>query len=253
MQEEKTHEEEEEQSFQRILTAFKDYEKAMFYWLRNKERQYVVLPSNHFLRIFSNNHSENAASDFTKPPNVISALRDRIRQNYTFLRNLCLPYHNLFPHLQLSSPHQSEDDTNNNKNSNNKVNSPEQHVNTNEHSHDVEADMNNLADIEKVKSTLRILVRDWSADGVEERLQCYQPILDELERRFRLKDEEMIASFSEEERKAELVKQRNHIRVLTPGTGLSRLTWEIANKGMLLVMIYLIYYIINMKMIIIII
>lgn len=35
-------------------------------------------------------------------------------------------------------------------------------------------------DMDKVKSTLKQLVRDWSTEGVAERMACYQPVLDEL-------------------------------------------------------------------------
>ena len=35
-------------------------------------------------------------------------------------------------------------------------------------------------DMDKVKSTLKQFVRDWSEDGAEERRQCYQPIIDEI-------------------------------------------------------------------------
>ena len=42
----------------------------------------------------------------------------------------------------------------------------------------------NLSEMDKVSSVLRQVVRDWSAEGEDERRQCYQPIIDELQRRF---------------------------------------------------------------------
>ena len=39
-------------------------------------------------------------------------------------------------------------------------------------------------DVEKVQSTLKMLVRDWSEDGANERDTCYKPILEELEHLF---------------------------------------------------------------------
>ena len=39
-------------------------------------------------------------------------------------------------------------------------------------------------DMEKVQSTLKQLVRDWSSDGQAERDACYQPIIDEIEQHF---------------------------------------------------------------------
>jgi len=65
----------------------------------------------------------------------------------------------------------------------------------------------------KVRSTLRQCVRDWSSNGVEERNQCYAPILRELERVY------------------PDAGTRGTRRVLIPGSGLGRLTWEIAKRG----------------------
>lgn len=67
-------------------------------------------------------------------------------------------------------------------------------------------------DLDKVKSTLRQCIRDWSKQGEAERNMSYKPILDKL---------------------AELYKpnQRSDIRILNPGCGLGRLTWEIAFMG----------------------
>ena len=65
--------------------------------------------------------------------------------------------------------------------------------------------------ISKMRSTLRQLVRDWSTEGLEERKMCYEPILNELTRVFK-------GNFTE-------------FKVLTPGAGLGRLTFEIARLG----------------------
>lgn len=65
----------------------------------------------------------------------------------------------------------------------------------------------------KVRSTLRQCVRDWGADGAQEREQCYSPIMKELERLFPDK------------------AARSKQRVLVPGSGLGRLTWEVAKQG----------------------
>lgn len=42
--------------------------------------------------------------------------------------------------------------------------------------------------VDKVHSTLRQLVREWSAFGAPERQQCYQPFLDELQKRLPVND-----------------------------------------------------------------
>jgi len=65
--------------------------------------------------------------------------------------------------------------------------------------------------MEKVLSTLKQCVRDWSEEGKEERAMCYGPILSEIKKLF--------------------PKPSTKIRMLVPGCGMSRLVWEIANAG----------------------
>ncbi|GET92197.1 hypothetical protein, conserved [Leishmania tarentolae] len=68
-------------------------------------------------------------------------------------------------------------------------------------------------DMNKVFSTLRQFVRDWSAEGVAERDCVYKPILDTLDRCFPNREE------------------RDNVRVLIPGAGLCRLSVELALRG----------------------
>lgn len=65
----------------------------------------------------------------------------------------------------------------------------------------------------KVRSTLKQCVRDWSSQGERERNACYGPILKELEHLYPNQSD------------------RAGVKVLIPGCGLGRLTWEIANRG----------------------
>ena len=69
-------------------------------------------------------------------------------------------------------------------------------------------------DMQRVRGVLQHLVRDWSADGADERDQCYTPLLTELE-----------ATFPRHE------VNRGSIRVLVPGAGLGRLAYEIRQRG----------------------
>ncbi|KAJ3099775.1 Chromodomain-helicase-DNA-binding protein 1-like [Phlyctochytrium planicorne] len=71
------------------------------------------------------------------------------------------------------------------------------------------------SDMDKVRSTLKQFVRDWSAEGKEERDATYKPILDTLERYFK--------DVSEDE--------RGDIAVLVPGAGLARLAYDIVKRG----------------------
>ena len=167
-------------------------------WLHSKEAQFLSLPQTTLRRLTYGEENPEQQSH-TSLEYLIGSLYNAIQQNSNFLRLLCSPYHNLFPHLPPSSPSPSP--------SSSSSSSPLSVTH---------------ADIDKVKSTLKIIARDWSKEGAVERLQCYQPILDELDLRF---------PTSPSANKQLLVQQRKHIRVLSPGTGLSRLTWEIANLG----------------------
>jgi len=75
---------------------------------------------------------------------------------------------------------------------------------------------------EKVRSTLRSFVRDWSDSGKEEREACYSPILEVLGREF------------------PEPKERGGKKVLIPGCGLGRLAMEVAAMGMSLHSFFLI-------------
>lgn len=69
--------------------------------------------------------------------------------------------------------------------------------------------------MDKVRSTLRQLVRDWSEEGKEEREASYQPIKDAL-----------LAHFSDIP-----AEERHNFRVLVPGAGLCRLAYDVAKLG----------------------
>ncbi|KAK0184523.1 N2227-like protein-domain-containing protein [Armillaria mellea] len=70
-------------------------------------------------------------------------------------------------------------------------------------------------DMDKLRSTLKQFVRDWSEEGKEEREACYGPMKDALLYHF--------ASSSDEDRKK--------LRVLIPGAGLGRLAYDVAKLG----------------------
>lgn len=69
-------------------------------------------------------------------------------------------------------------------------------------------------DMDKLKSTIKQFVRDWSDDGKLERDSCYQPIIDQI-----------LQSYPRDE--GDISK----IKILVPGAGLGRLAWEIAKHG----------------------
>ena len=67
-------------------------------------------------------------------------------------------------------------------------------------------------DLEKARSTLRQLFRDWSEEGRQEREACYNPIFKALQ-------------------KEALVKVETKLQVLVPGAGLGRLVFELCCLG----------------------
>lgn len=71
-------------------------------------------------------------------------------------------------------------------------------------------------DMDKLRSTLKQFVRDWSEEGKEERETCYTPMKDAL-----------VAHFSDKPSP----ESRQNIRVLVPGAGLGRLAYDVANLG----------------------
>ena len=68
--------------------------------------------------------------------------------------------------------------------------------------------------MEKVLTTIKQFVRDWSTEGSDERQACYQPIIDEIRRLF-------------PPEKVEPSK----ISILVPGAGLARLMVDLAKCG----------------------
>jgi len=71
------------------------------------------------------------------------------------------------------------------------------------------------SDMDKARSTIRQLYRDWSADGEPERKACFDPMIAALNK----------ASASLPP------SQRCHLHVLVPGAGLGRLAFEVCRAG----------------------
>ncbi|KAH9947863.1 N2227-domain-containing protein [Amylocystis lapponica] len=70
-------------------------------------------------------------------------------------------------------------------------------------------------EMDKLRSTLKQFVRDWSREGLPEREACYNPMTAALVEHF--------PDIPQEE--------RGNFRVLVPGAGLGRLAWDVANLG----------------------
>lgn len=88
---------------------------------------------------------------------------------------------------------------------------------------------------DKVRSTLRSFVRDWSEAGAAEREACYTPCLEALERHLPYQGNNTSSSGTEESHGDSETKgkkrDRGNVNVLVPGCGLGRLAMEIAARG----------------------
>ncbi|KAJ3113334.1 hypothetical protein HK100_002019 [Physocladia obscura] len=71
------------------------------------------------------------------------------------------------------------------------------------------------SDMDKVRSTLRQFVRDWSDAGKKERHDTYHPIMEAIDK--------LYGNLPTE--------QRGKLKVLVPGAGLGRLAFDIAKEG----------------------
>ncbi|WVR08449.1 hypothetical protein IAU60_005504 [Kwoniella sp. DSM 27419] len=88
---------------------------------------------------------------------------------------------------------------------------------------------------DKVRSTLRSFVRDWSVEGVRERQACYDPCLEALERHFSrttlISEAHGVMDTEGCNHEKTAKRARGSVRVLVPGCGLGRLAMEIAARG----------------------
>ena len=69
------------------------------------------------------------------------------------------------------------------------------------------------SDMDKAKTTVRQLYRDWSAEGADERRSCYEPVLNDVAEAFSLS------------------LDKSNVKVLVPGAGLGRLVYEFCKRG----------------------
>ncbi|KIY53912.1 N2227-domain-containing protein [Fistulina hepatica ATCC 64428] len=83
------------------------------------------------------------------------------------------------------------------------------------HGHDPGRYKSTEFDMDKLRSTLKQFVRDWSTEGQEERETTYAPMKEALLEHF--------SGISEEDRRK--------LRVLVPGAGLGRLAYDVAKLG----------------------
>lgn len=70
-----------------------------------------------------------------------------------------------------------------------------------------------VLDMDKARTTVRQMYRDWSMEGSQERLACYEPVIRDVHNLFGKREE------------------RIQVKILVPGAGLGRLVYEFCRQG----------------------
>ncbi|MCQ2819544.1 MAG: carnosine N-methyltransferase family protein [archaeon] len=119
----------------------------------------------------------------------VAKLRKAIWLNYTFLIKIVTPYKSMFKYFKAKTGEVV-----------------------------IEPLFVHPKEIIKLRSTLKLFIRDWAIEGKKEREMCYTPILNALKEYF---------PKTEENKK----RYQEGITVLLPGAGLGRLVYELAKLG----------------------
>ena len=166
-------EEEERLHFQKVQNSFRSYKKHSLAAVHRREEYLGRLPKEH-QRLLRKHGYQDTLDD----------LKEAVEQNSGIISDIMADVEGMFENVS----HQAKagEDT--------RVR-PSQ------------------MDMDKVQSTLKQLVRDWSSCGAGEREQCYSPILAALQGLHPLRED------------------RGKVKVLVPGAGLGRLAFEIAREG----------------------
>lgn len=166
-------EQEERLHFQKVRNAFRSYKKHSLAAVHRREEYLGRLPKEH-QRLLRKHGYQNTLDD----------LKMALDQNYSIITEILADVEDMFENV--SHPSQADLDP--------RVRPAQM-------------------DMDKVQSTLKQLVRDWSNAGLTERNQSYTPILTALR-----------GLFPDTGDRAER-------KVLVPGAGLGRLAYEIAKEG----------------------
>ncbi|CEG70080.1 hypothetical protein RMATCC62417_06035 [Rhizopus microsporus] len=164
----------------KVITAFASYKRFSLNNNHRRRRDYLSLPEHH----------KKLIPDFLDKVNKVD---ECIEHNMTFIRDI-VKSANMFLDPSIME-HSQQKLYSSMRNSNRPPVSP--------------------MDMDKVRSTLKQFVRDWSKQGERERKLTYDPIIQELNTLFQHVPAD----------------KRGDIRVLVPGAGLGRLAFDIASQG----------------------
>jgi len=166
-------EEAERLHFQKVKNAFRSYKKHSLAAVHKREEYLSRLPKEHQRLLRKHGYQE-----------TMDDLKEAVDQNHGIISKIMADVEEMFENV----------------------------------THQVKAESDprvrpSLLDMDKVHSTLKQLVRDWSSAGAVEREQCYSPIIKAL-----------TALYPDRGSRCEK-------KVLVPGAGLGRLAFEIAAQG----------------------
>jgi len=164
-------EEEERMHFQKVTNAFRSYKKYSMAAIHKREEYLSKLPVEHQKLLRKHGYQD-----------VLDDLKQAVEQNNDIIVHILKDVEGVFENVSYASKA------------------------------DVDPRMRpGSVDMDKVQSTVKQIVRDWSSVGKEEREKCYRPLLNTL-----------LAIYP---------ANRNNIKVLVPGAGLGRLAFDIAMEG----------------------
>ncbi|XP_013407233.1 carnosine N-methyltransferase [Lingula anatina] len=180
--------EKEREHFRRIICAFRHYKDHSLQRVFTEQIAYQKIPDHHKALI----------PDF---PKHMDEVRHCIAQNYELIKNIIKNTNHMFENEEFPAESDILQNTQSNGEETPTKRAPSLPIPA-------------TFDMDKVKTTLKQFVRDWSTDGKAERDACYKPVLEEIQRRF----------------------PRNKcnpssVYVLVPGAGLGRLAHDIARLG----------------------
>ena len=163
---------EEKLHFQKVANAFRSYKKHSINTVHKKEEYLNRLPIEHQKLLRKHGYQD-----------TLDDLKQAVEKNMEVIQHILLDVDGMFENVS----HQKD-------------------------AKEVDPRVRPTAmDMDKVQSTIKQIVRDWSSAGAEERAKCYDPLLAALD---------------------SLHPDNRHlVKVLVPGSGLGRLAWEIASRG----------------------
>ncbi|XP_033725082.1 carnosine N-methyltransferase-like isoform X1 [Pecten maximus] len=165
----------EKQHFIRVCNAFKFYRTHSHRRINDSEISYRALPEHH----------QEMVPDFLEN---LENIRTCVDHNYEIIKLILQDAEYMFENQTQETIHDSVED--------------------------VKKTFPTSADMDKVRTTLKQFVRDWSPLGQQERDACYRPVIEEITHRFPID-----------------LCERSSVKVLIPGAGLGRLALEFAKLG----------------------